>query len=59
MGMKLEQKSVVSEGIYYSIVIYKKPGQALFKSPQHRLEGFVIKEAKFRLKGQCHRKGRS
>lgn len=30
MRMKLEQKSVVSEGVYYSIVVDKKKGQGTF-----------------------------
>lgn len=47
MRMKLEQKSVVSEGVYYSIVVDKKKGQGtFFKSPQERLGGFVIKGGK-------------
>jgi len=44
--MKVEQNRGVSEGIYYSTVVYRKRWQAL-KSPQKRLGGFVIKEVKF------------
>lgn len=43
--MKLEQNSVVL-GVYYSIVVYKNKSKALFKSPQQRLGGFVIKGGK-------------
>lgn len=42
MRMILEQRSVVS-GVYYSMAVYKKQGQGIFKSPQQGLASFLIK----------------